>query len=112
MLPKRALTSYLMIDHRQSPGISPEEAAHIPGAIPVGRGRMFESDTVNCSHCTRLIVLNPLRTRDRAYCPNCDRYICDECEAVRVATGVCRPFKKVIDDFVDAAAKGKPWHAE
>lgn len=108
MFNRRSLTSYLMIDHRNSPGITPEQAALSPGAIPVGKGRLFEADTVNCSHCSRLIVLNPQRSRERGYCPKCDRHICDECEAVRVAAGgACRPWKKLIDDFIDAGAKGK-----
>lgn len=106
MFNRRSLESYLMIDHRESPGISEEEAARVKGTIPVGKGKLFESATVRCAHCWRHIVLNPLRTRERGYCPKCDRYVCDECEAVRVATGVCRPWQKVIDDFVDAAAKG------
>jgi hypothetical protein len=44
-------------------------------------------------------VMNPLRTRDRAYCPKCDSYICDECEAVRVAAGyACKPMAQVFDE--------------
>ncbi len=105
---KRDWEGYLMIDHRESPGITPEQAAAgPPGTIPVGKGMLFQAPTVNCSHCTRLIVLNPARIRDRAYCPKCDYYICDACEAVRVQTGVCKPFKQVIAEFVDAAAKGQ-----
>jgi hypothetical protein len=97
---------YLMIDHRQSPGISEEEAA-LTGAMPVGRGMLFQADTRRCGHCPRQIVLNPLRTRERGWCSKGDHYICDECNAVYAATGVCRPWQKVIDDFIDAGAKGK-----
>src|SRR5712671_4708519 len=107
----RSGESYLMIDHRDSPGISEEEAART-GAMPVGRGVMFESATKRCGHCPRQIVLNPLRQRERGHCQKCHSYICDDCNTVYAATGVCRPWQKVIDDFVDAAAKGKPWHAE
>jgi hypothetical protein len=107
MFSKRELEGTLIIDHRQGEGISPEQAARAGhGTMPVARGRLFESPTINCSHCEALVVLNPDRSRSRGYCPKCDRYVCDRCEAERVRTGVCRPFKQVIDRFMDAAAKG------
>ena len=107
MFSKRELEGYLLIDHRAGEGITPEQAA-LAGheTIPVGRGMRYESATINCSHCSRLVVLNPLRTRERGYCPKCDRYVCDQCEAERVRTGICKPFQKVIDEFLENAAKG------
>jgi hypothetical protein len=106
MFSKRELEGYLLIDHRESEGLNPTQARHAGfSAMPVGRGAMFESPTINCSHCERLVVLNPDRTRSRGYCPKCDRYVCDQCEAERVRTGVCRPFKQVIDEFMERAAK-------
>ena len=70
MFSKRELEGYLMIDHRMGEGITPEQAARAGnGTIPVGRGMLFQSPTVNCSHCSRLIVLNPDRSRSRGYCP-------------------------------------------
>lgn len=106
MFSKRELEGYLLIDHRESPGITQAEAAQAGrGTIPVGRGMRFESATINCSHCSRLVVLNPDRSRERGYCPKCDHYICDTCEATRVATGVCYPFKRRVAEFIDNAAK-------
>lgn len=109
MFSKREMEGYLLIDHSAGEGISPEQAA-LAGrnTLPVGRGMKLETATINCSHCERLVVLNPDRTRSRGYCPKCDRYVCDQCEAERVRSGVCRPFKQVIDEFVDAAAKNRP----
>ena len=109
MFSKRELEGYLLIDHRESPGFTPEEAAMAGrGTLPVGRGRRVELPTVNCSHCERLVLMNPLRTRDRGYCPKCDRYLCDQCELVRVQSGgECHSFKKKIDQFMENAAKGK-----
>lgn len=79
---KRSQEGYLLVDNRAS-----------------GQG-MVESPTITCSHCQRVVVLNPLRTRERGYCPKCDSYICDECEAVRVASGFeCRPMKQVFDEL-------------
>jgi hypothetical protein len=104
---KRELEGYLEIDHRESPGITPELAAKVGhGTVPVGPGQIFKAATYNCSHCEALVVINPDRTRVRGYCPKCDRYVCDLCEAERVRTGMCRPFKQVIDEFIDNAAKG------
>jgi hypothetical protein len=113
MLSKRELEGYLMIDHRAGEGITPQEAqtANVHGlkvpVIPVERGKMFESPTINCSHCERLVVLNPDRSRSRGYCPKCDRYLCDDCEFARVQTGICRPFKQLIDEYIDDAANGR-----
>lgn len=109
---KRSLEGYLAIDHRDSPGITPEQAraaslaTNLP-VLPVGAGQLLQAATINCHCCEALVVLNPGRTRDRGYCPKHDAYSCDLCEAERVRTGVCKPFKQVLDEFIDAAAKGK-----
>lgn len=88
---------YLQIDHRDSPGLTPEQVAHVPGAMAVGAGRMLERDVLTCSHCERAVVLQPLRTRDRGYCQKCDHYICDHCESIRVKTGACVPMRQIVD---------------
>lgn len=100
MFSKRELEGYLEIDHRESPGLD-------SNLFPFrGSNTLFQTPTVNCSHCERLVVLNPDRSRSRGYCPKCDRYVCDQCESERVRTGICYPFKRIIDDFIDNAAKG------
>lgn len=108
---KRELEGYLRIDHRDSPGLTPEEASAVgrSGIAPfVAAGKMFEGATYTCSHCTRTVVINPDRVRPRAYCPKCDHHICDWCEGQRVASGgACKPFTQIIDEVVDATAKGK-----
>lgn len=95
---------YLMIDHRESPGISQElEAA---AGLPPGAGRgVFESATYTCNHCNFVVVINPLRTRARGYCVKCDHYVCDACEAARVITGVCRTMQQIIEETQEAAVK-------
>lgn len=80
---------YLLVDNRNS-----------------GQG-MLEAATLTCSHCQRQVVRNPSRIRDRAYCPKCDHYICDDCEATRVATGVCRTFTQVLDMVETKIARGE-----
>lgn len=103
---QRKKEGYLMIDHRASPGISEDFARANPGFRPVPEGRLFESATSTCSHCKRVIVLNPDRTRARGYCPKCNHYVCDRCEAVRVASGwECRSFDQVKEEYLEAAIK-------
>ncbi len=71
---------YLMIDHRGSPGL-PEDLARGSGLDPAfcQEGKLFETASLTCSHCKTVVVKNPLRTRERHYCPKCDHYICDIC---------------------------------
>ena len=97
---------YLEIDHRDSPGLTPQDVAHVPGAVVVGKGEQFKADVLTCSHCQRGIVLNPARVRPRGYCPKCHHYVCDGCEAVRVKTGACVPMAQQQEEAHDAAAKG------
>lgn len=94
-------TGYLEIDHRDSPGIRPEDIAHVPEPVrrqvlvAVG-GKVEARDVRQCSHCQRAVLLEPKRVRARAVCLKCYAYICDECEAIRVKTGTCTPFEAVL----------------
>lgn len=76
MKSKRSLEGWIMIDHSASPGTE---------KIP--ERQRYEAGTLTCSHCHAQMLVNPLRMRERAYCRKCDRYICDQCEIVRVASG-------------------------
>lgn len=88
-----------MIDHKESPGITPEQAR---GRGPaVGKGQKLETPTYTCVHCQAVVVINPLRTRARGYCQKCDDYQCDACVPFE-----CKPFQKVIDEIQEAGAKG------
>lgn len=105
MSSKFAKEGYLMLDHRDSPGL-PDVVEHVAG-LPAGAGRgLFEAPTFTCTHCCRVVVQNPNRRRDRAWCAHCDRYICDPCGAILAATGVCRTFAQICDEVQEAAAKG------
>jgi predicted O-linked N-acetylglucosamine transferase (SPINDLY family) len=108
---KRSLrhgAGFLSIDHRDSPGLKPEQVAHVPGAVAVGAGKLFERDVLTCSHCERAVVLEPLRTRDRGHCSKCNRYVCDQCDAIRVKTGACVPFKHTLERMQTFAELGNP----
>ncbi len=104
MSSKRSHEGYLMIDNRVNDGVS-AEVIHKLG-LPPGAGMgMFEAPTITCSHCQAVVVINPLRNRERAYCSKCDHYLCDTCGAQLAATGVCRPFKQIIEEEQERATR-------
>jgi hypothetical protein len=98
----RSHEGYFLLDHVDSPGLSDEVI--LQAGLPVGAGRgKFEAPTYTCSHCQYVVVMNPKRNRERAYCKGCDHLLCDPCGAERAKTGVCRTFKQVIDETIHAA---------
>lgn len=95
---------YLQVDNRNSPGISEEQA--VAAGLPPGAGRgLFEAPTYTCSHCQSVVVLNPLRTRDRAWCKKCDHYLCDRCGVTAAQTKECLTFNQLIEQAQEAEAK-------
>lgn len=104
---KRAQEGYLLIDNRDSPGISPAQA-HAAGYPDGAHQGLFEAPTITCSHCHRIVILNPLRTRDRAWCAKCDHYLCDTCGGVYAQTaGECQPLTKIMDQAQNEAARSQ-----
>lgn len=111
---------YVVVDHTNSPGITVADVARLPEAVRkrmlvVGPGELFERDTKTCSHCQAKVILNPGRVRDRAVCPSCDRYICDECDAIhRARGGACVPFERVLERAAEKTEKflGQPDHPD
>lgn len=99
---KRSLEGYFLLDNRESPGLSDDLVRSV--GLPVGAGRgQFEAPTITCSHCHRVVVLNPLRTRDRAWCAKCDHYLCDACGVVLAQTGVCKTLNQLFDELQEQA---------
>lgn len=102
---------YLLIDNRESPGVSDALNLALSPGLPLGAGHgLFEAPTVTCSHCQVVVVLNPGRMRDRPYCGGCDHYICDGCAFLKAQTGVCRTFNQLIDAVQESHAKGDLLH--
>jgi len=108
MTSKRSHEGYLLMDHRGGPGLS--DSIAVPAGLPAGAGRgVFEAPTITCSHCQVVVVLNPLRNRERAYCSSCDHYICDRCGAIRGANGGrCKTFRQLVEEVQETADKGLP----
>ena len=104
---KRSLEGYLFIDHRDSPGVTPDQVPaevvrkYGPPTI-VGKGQLYESATITCVHCQAIVVLNPLRTRPRNWCNKCGDYVCDN----PVCITECQPFAKLADTLQEAGVKG------
>lgn len=101
---KRSHEGYLLIDNRNGPGVQPEIVASVGLPLSAGQG-LFEAPTITCSHCQTVVVINPNRTRERAYCQKCDHYVCDLCGLTLTQTGVCKPFEKLANEFLESAAK-------
>lgn len=85
---KKSHEGYVMLDHRASPGIPAHKARRL-GYHPdqVKEGQLFEAPVLGCPHCGAAVVMNPLRTRERANCLKCNRYICDWCAAASQEEG-------------------------
>jgi len=101
---------YLMVDHRASPGL-PEDIARLSGYDPVlcREGKMYEADTMTCSHCKNVVVKNPFRSRDRNYCAKCSgHYICDMCAYEATASDYVHASFNKIADTIREQALGSP----
>lgn len=100
MRSKRSQEGYILIDHRNSPGVREEDltpAAKRAGFLPATG--LFESPTIRCCHCGTMVVINPLRTRARHHCQRCDHYVCDQYACITT----CTPFEQQVDDALEAA---------
>ena len=105
---KRSKEGYLMIDHRAARTSIPEEVL-IKNGLPAGAGKgLYETPTYTCSHCQYVVVMNPLRTRDREYCRGCDSYICDGCGLLKKQGNPCKTYAQIGDEILNAAASGVP----
>ena len=108
MRTRRSQEGVVLIDHRNSPGISNEfiRANGLEGVAPaVGAGQVYESALITCGHCSADVILNPDRSRDRGWCMTCDHYICDACHALKHAGVPCSPVMKKFEAVWNAMNK-------
>lgn len=108
MFSKREREGVVLIDHRNSPGISEEfirknkiDAPAVPG------GQTFESALRVCHHCQRDIILLPNRAKEANWCWSCDHDICDMCAAARAAGQQCNPFIRRMEKHFNRIAKNQ-----
>lgn len=108
MAGKRNHEGYLLIDHRNSPGV-PADIARRWGFDPylMGEGKTLEAPTLTCAHCKGSVVLNPERIRKREYCQKCDDYVCDGCYALTQLPDYAHvSYMKISDLLLNDAEKG------
>lgn len=100
----------LHVDHRASPGLSPEDAIEA-GYDPdhVAEGKELELHTITCKHCGGAFIRNPDRARERGRCHRCHWYLCDGCAAVYRATGQCTPWNAQADFHLGGERSSKLW---
>jgi hypothetical protein len=106
MSSERDLEGYMMIDHRDAPPV-PDwmlRQAGLPSSM--GRG-LAESATYTCKHCCAVVVLNPDRSRERAWCRAGKHRICDACAVTYARTKICVTFDRLADMALEAAVSGK-----
>src|SRR6516225_6558246 len=100
---KSELDGEVTIDHRESPGFTEQEAVAAGRSVLVQHNfpKLLRMPTYCCSHCDRIVVKNPFRTRNRSWCPQCDREICDDpCAVAFKLDGICRCRAKRIDEHM------------
>lgn len=109
MKSKRSHEGYFLMDHRSGPGLP--DSVVVSQGLPEGAGHgKFESATFTCPHCEVVVVKNPDRSRERAWCRHCDHYLCDGCGTELQRTGVCYPYKDMIYDLMNARARQTKTH--
>lgn len=106
MTSKRAHEGFLFMDHRESPGVP--DAIGVPAGMPVGAGHgLYECPTFTCQHCDAVVLVNPKRNRERAWCKHCDHYMCDACGVILAYTGECRNAHRRIAEYLAAVERGE-----
>lgn len=97
---KQSRQGYLELDLRHAPGPSLEQIAASGKTNVIGAGAhgLFETATVTCSHCHR--VLDFMGDRSRVgYCRVCDSYTCDRAGCCRG----CLPMNQQLDVALNQA---------
>ena len=95
---------YLIIDHRNSPGIPEAMAPQVAalGGIPVPGNTAVEVDTWTCAHCHAIVLKRPERTREREVCRKCMKVVCDNHNLW------CEPFEQLADAIQDGKFHALP----
>lgn len=68
----------------------------------VGENGVQRIPTYTCGHCSRVVMLNPERTRERLRCKTCGKLLCEQSELCRIA---CTPIHALARDRFEADPK-------
>jgi transcription elongation factor Elf1 len=66
-------------------------------------GKLVEAATYTCPHCNGIVVKEPKRTRERAYCYSCGENICDACGVKALSETEHKSFNKYLDEVERSA---------
>ena len=109
MVSKFSQQGEILIDHSDSPGLTPEWAAAngVTGPIVAG-GKKYESGTKMCSHCGSHVLMHPMRSRPREWCRPCDAFLCEPCGLERKLNPSAphRSYRQVLGELFDALQRG------
>lgn len=108
MFSKNSAQGYVRIDNQESPGFTEADAPRRSILPFAGAGKLFECATNTCSHCDRVVIRNPNRTRPRGHCRACDYFICDPCDAIYFLTSECRCRNKRHDQILKGVVLNGP----
>jgi hypothetical protein len=78
---------------------------NVPTELPPGTQRYFEADTYTCTHCSAVVVMNPMRVRERYKCSGCNHHICDPCAADRVAGVACKTMQQKFEEYCERVTR-------
>lgn len=85
---------YLEIDQR-----------HVDAPLPPGVQPHFEADTYTCTHCSVVVILNPMRKRERYRCKGCSHHICDNCAAEMIAGAACKTMQQKYEESLERVTR-------
>jgi hypothetical protein len=106
---RRKDEGWLMIDHRESPGVTDNEMIGFNPDFWPGAGKgLTECPICICGHCQRTMIIKPDRTREFPYCRSCDDDICEACAWTMQTTGEHKSFKQHCDETIAAVTHGLP----
>lgn len=103
-LPRGA--GYLEVDQRNVDVPDAELRPILPGEeMPPGAKRYFEADTYTCTHCSVVVVMNPVRKRERYKCKGCNHHICDPCAADMAAGAQCVTMEQKFQEHMERVTR-------
>ena len=94
----------LLITDGHPRGLGYVEGDNRACCLPPGKSH-FEADTYTCTHCSAVVILNPLRKRDRYKCSGCNHHICDGCAADMVAGAKCKTMQQKYEEYLEQVTR-------
>ena len=85
-------------------GLGYVEVDNRASGMPPGKSH-FEADTYTCTHCSRVVILNPQRKRDRYKCSGCNHHICDTCAGDMVAGAKCETMQQKYEKYLEQVSR-------